>query len=160
MAKKQISIDIPQKVRILGVSFSPRKNANTSEQVKYALKSAESMGYVETEYISIADYHLSDCIDCKKCIGFNKPVGDPAMCYNDPQDQGGVIREKEAEADGVIYGFPIYTGGQPAKLRMLMEKPCWESDRTPFFNVTKGVKASQRYKPHATISQAGQHYGG
>ena len=30
MAKKQITLDIPEKVKILGISASPRKGGNTS----------------------------------------------------------------------------------------------------------------------------------
>jgi len=42
------------KVKILGISGSPRKGHNTEIMVKEALKGAESVGNVETELYSFA----------------------------------------------------------------------------------------------------------
>ncbi len=156
MAKKQITLDIPEKIKILGISASPRKAGNTSEMVKFTLKAAESMGYVETEYISLANYHFGYCVDCKRCAGYNKPADDPIMCYHDPEDQQWVIHDKTAEADGVLLGLPSYTGHEPALLRMAQEHTyCGGS---PFFNeLEPGKRAAQgRNKPFGIISQGGQ----
>ncbi|MBI4267616.1 MAG: flavodoxin family protein [Chloroflexi bacterium] len=157
---RKISVEMPEKVKILGISGSPRKNGNTAAQVKYCLKSAESMGFVETEYISLADYHFGYCTDCKKCIVFNKPAGDPLMCYDDPLDQQKVIREKEAQADALLVGWPVYGGHLPALVRMAEEHTY--SGGSPFFNEEDPGKSARdrRYKPRAYIAQAGQHFGG
>lgn len=160
MAKKAIHLETPTKVKILGINGSPRKAANTSEMIKFTLKAAESMGYVETEYLNLQDYHFSYCTDCKKCIVFNKPAGDPPICYDDPSDQQKIIRDKEDEADAVLIGWPVYGGHQPALVRMSHEHTY--SGGSPFFNETDpGARArAGRYKPRAFIAQGGQHYAG
>ncbi|MBI2829912.1 MAG: flavodoxin family protein [Chloroflexi bacterium] len=159
--KKEIVLKLPATVKILGINGSPRKAANTYEMVKFTLSAAQSMGYVETELIQLSDYHFSYCTDCKKCIGYNKPAGDPPMCYNDPQNQMHLFREKEEEADAILLGFPIYGGERPGLVRLSHD--CIYAGGSPFFNEPDPSKASGRpfnYKPHATISQGGQMYAG
>ncbi|MBI2830042.1 MAG: flavodoxin family protein [Chloroflexi bacterium] len=160
MAKKIIDLQIPEKIKILGISASPRRAGNTSEMVKYCLKAAESIGYVETEYISLSDLHFHWCTDCKKCAGFNKPADDPMICYEDPEDKERFLKEKEATVDGVVLGFPIYKMHEPALLRMSQEHTY--SGGSPFFNEPDpgawGREA--RFKPYAIISQGGQMYAG
>jgi len=153
--KKEIILDIPEKVKILGINGSPRRSGNTSEMVKYTLKAAESMGYVETEYLNIADYKLYVCIDCKKCVGYNKPAGDPLMCYVNPDDEAHLIRAKQKEANGILLGYPVYKGTQPAMTTLIRVKPYVGG--TPFFNEeTPGATEESRWnKPFALISQAG-----
>ncbi len=156
----KITVKIPENIKILGISASPRKNGNTVAQVKYTLKAAESMGFVQTEYLSLADYHFGYCTDCKKCIVFNKPAGDPMICYEDPLDQEKLIRDKMDEADAVVIGYPIYKQHVPALLRLSDEHTY--SGGSPFFNEDNpGARArAARYKPHAMISQGGQHTSG
>ncbi|MBI2829572.1 MAG: flavodoxin family protein [Chloroflexi bacterium] len=160
MAKKQVVLKVPQKVRILGISGSPRKAGNTAEMVKFTLAAAESMGYVETEYITLADYKLFPCNDCKKCIGFNKPADDPMMCYEYPEDEMWKLREKEREADAILLGFPVYQGHRPAKVFMANEGSY--AGGTPFFNEVDPGRGRREVggKPRATISQGGQMYAG
>ncbi|MBI2829970.1 MAG: flavodoxin family protein [Chloroflexi bacterium] len=158
---KQITIDVPEKVKVLGISFSPRRNGNTAEMVKYTLKAAESMGYVETEYVSIADYHLSPCTDCKKCVGFNRPADETRqICYEDPEDQSWVLHDKRRAADALLVGFPVYSGNEPAVMRCWWEKPYALGDDTPFFNVSQTVQGVERFKPKAVIAQGGQQFAG
>ncbi|MBI2829740.1 MAG: flavodoxin family protein [Chloroflexi bacterium] len=161
MAKEEITIQVPEKVRILGINGSPRKSGNTSEMVKFCLKAAESMGYVETEYLNLQDYHFSYCTDCKKCIGYNRPAGDPPMCYDDPSDQQKIIRDKEEEADAVLLGYPVYGGYIPGLVRLSHDKVY--TGGSPFFNEDDPSHAGKwyrNYKPRAYISQGGQTYAG
>ncbi len=160
MAKKQITLDIPEKIKILGINASPRKSGNTAEMIKYTLKAAESTGYVETEIIHLVDYHLSYCTDCKKCIGYNKPADDPMMCYNDPEDQAHLIYAEEQKADGILLGYPVYKGVRPALVYMSHEKTYLPG--SPFFNEPDAGRSRERAgrKPMATISQGGQQFAG
>ncbi len=160
MTKKQITLKLPEKTKILGINGSPRKSGNTSEMIKYTLKAAESLGYVETEYINLSDYHFSYCTDCKKCIGYNKPADDPMMCYEDPENQTHILRAKEEEADGVLLGFPVYGGQRPGIVRLSHD--CIYAGGSPFFNEVDPSAGGpfRRYKPPAVISQGGQSYAG
>ncbi len=119
---KQITLDLPEKVKILGINGSPRKGGNTSEMVKYSLEWAERLGYVETEYVSLADYKWYPCTGCMKCFGFMAPADDPYQCYEFPDDGIKVLAPKIAECDGLLLAFPIYTGGVPGMFRCFHEK--------------------------------------
>ena len=52
---------------ILGISGSPRKDANTDRMLRYALEAAESVGDIETETIYLRDYEIHNCKGCFAC---------------------------------------------------------------------------------------------
>jgi multimeric flavodoxin WrbA len=110
-----------EKVKILGVSGSPRRNGNTATMMKFALKAAETMDYVETEFVSLGDHKLVPCCGCMKCFGWQAPADDPYKCYK-YNDDIEILAPKVAEADGMIVGFPIYAAGVPSLFRCFMEK--------------------------------------
>ncbi|MBI2829966.1 MAG: flavodoxin family protein [Chloroflexi bacterium] len=165
MPKKEITIKVPEKVTILGVSGSPRKNANTADMIKFTLEAAKSVGYVETDYISLADHHFSYCTDCKRCAGANAPADDPPMCYEDPADETPWLHQRMHAADGLVVGVPVYAGFDAAILRVAMEKPVGGGEgggggpRLNTVNMGKSFWGSG-YKPHAWICQGGQTYAG
>jgi multimeric flavodoxin WrbA len=152
---KQITLDLPEKIKILGINGSPRKGGNTSEMVKYSLEWAERLGYVETEYVSLADYKWYPCTGCMKCFGFMAPADDPYQCYEFPDDGIKVLAPKIAECDGLLLAFPIYTGGVPGMFRCFHEKLHHFAPMS--FTQHAG---SLRYKALGVISQGGQLYGG
>jgi len=45
-----------KKIKILGISASPRKNGNTDYMVKTALLAAGQVKGVETEFVHLMDY--------------------------------------------------------------------------------------------------------
>ena len=79
MVEKEITVKIPEKVKILAINFSPRKDGITSEMMKESLEWAKSMGYVEIEYIDAADYNFYPCegSTCMKCWGYKAPADNP-----------------------------------------------------------------------------------
>ena len=152
---KQIVLDLPEKVKILGISGSPRKEGNTASMVRYCLEWAEKTGYAETEYLSLANYKLFPCTGCMRCFGFMAPADDPHQCYENLDDDTKVLVPKVVECDGLLIGFPVYSGGVPSLLRIFQEKM---HIRGPM-SFTKEAGAL-RYKALAIISQGGQVYGG
>ena len=152
--EKQIILDFPEKVKILGISGSPRRDGNTAGMVKYCLEWAKTMGYVETEYLSLADYKLVPCTGCMKCFGFMAPADDEYKCY-EFDDDIKILAPKVAECDGLLLGFPGYSGGVPSLFRVFMEK-------LHHFGPMSFTKygGRLRYKAMGIISQGGQLYGG
>ncbi|MBI2829967.1 MAG: flavodoxin family protein [Chloroflexi bacterium] len=125
MAKKEITLKVPEKVKILAINFSPRKDGVTSEMIKECLSWAESFGYVESEIINAADYPSYPCegTACLKCWGFRAPAdATKPQCYEHPDDGVNVIMPKSLEADGLLVGFPIHNGGIASRLRIFQEK--------------------------------------
>lgn len=153
-ATKQITLQLPEKVKILGISGSPRKEGNTSTIVKYCLEHAETLGYVETEYLSLADCKLYPCTGCSKCFGPNAPDA-PFQCYAHPDDDIKTIIPKMAECDGLLLAFPVYVAGVPSLFRMFHEK-CAVFGPMAYSSHALGM----RYKALGVISQGRMLYGG
>ncbi|MDP2643652.1 MAG: flavodoxin family protein [Desulfobacterales bacterium] len=142
------------KVKILGINGSPRREGNTSTMVKYCLEWAETAGFVETEYLALADYELKHCTGCMKCFGFMAPADDEYQCY-DTNDDIRLLAPKVAECDGLLIGFPVYSGGLPGIMRIFIEK----MHHFGPMSFTRHAGAL-KYKALGIISQGGQLYGG
>ncbi len=152
MAKKEITLKIPEKIKLLGINFSPRKEGITAAMMKQALEWAETMGYVETELLHASDYTFYPCKGsaCMKCFGFKAPAdAKKPQCYEHPDDGVNVLMPKTLEADGLLIGFPIHAMGIPSTLRIFQEKDHQISTPLAF---TKWAGA-RRYKALAVISQ-------
>jgi len=142
-----------KKVKILGVSGSPRRSGNTATMVEYCLEWAESLGYVETEFVSLADYKLEHCTGGMKCFGYMAPADDEYQCY-ESQDDIKILAPKVEACDGLLVGFPIYAAGVPSLFRCFMEK----LHHFGPMSFTKHAGAL-RYKALGIISQGGRVYG-
>jgi len=85
-------------VKILGLSFSPRKQGNTEILLGEALGAAKAQG-AETELYSIAGKDIKPCDGCWGC----RQTGE---CHIKDDMQG--LYAKLLEADGIIFGTPVY----------------------------------------------------
>lgn len=86
-------------VKILGISGSHRNGA-TDYCVKEALRAAEEVPGVKTEFVSLRGKKLSHCIHCDNCIR----KGELCTIKDDFQE----IQDKFLEAEGYIIGTPVY----------------------------------------------------
>lgn len=107
------------KVKILGITGSPRKGMNTEFLVREALDAAKNTGDVTTEFASLAGKKIEPCIGCEKCheedISFKNLC--PAIT-----DDAQEIFEKMYEADGIIFASPVYWGGMTAQMKALLDR--------------------------------------
>lgn len=86
--------------KILGISASPRHQA-TEFAVKTALDAAQSVNErITTDYVSFKDYKILPCIHCDGCLKKDGCV---------LQDDVPVLLEQFLNADGVIFGSPVYS---------------------------------------------------
>jgi len=123
-ASNQRRID---KVEILGLSCSPRKDGNTETLVAEALDGARSEG-AEVELFSVAGKEIKPCDGCQTCIT-------TSTCHID-DDMQDVFR-KMIEADGIIFGTPIYFYTMTAQAKAIMDRTY--SIRRPEFRLTNKV---------------------
>ncbi len=87
--------------KILGISGTNIKDGNCDKAVQAALESAAQMADIETEFITLADKKIMACKHCQHCIKNMVPCK-----FED--DANGII-DKMAEADGMIWGSPVWT---------------------------------------------------
>lgn len=99
-------------VRIMGIVGSPRKEGNTENLVKEALKAAGDTG-AEIELVRLGSAEIEPCVACDIC----KATGECAI-----YDDMGEILEKMVKADGFIIGSPVYFGNVTSQLKMLMDR--------------------------------------
>ncbi len=111
------------KVKILGISSHHRRARNTEWLTLYALKAAEKFGRrisevaeIETKLIDIRERAkgVPTAASCKKVNGFYE-------C----SEHGYITEElipQMAEADGFVFGSPVFTGSYTSKFISLFER--------------------------------------
>lgn len=126
------------KVKIFGCAWSPR-HGNTEIQVQEALKAAEELPGVTTSYFSIAGKRMESCAACYRC--FKEPrMVNPCPAYE--KVKGDAFNEIVAmmlEADGIIFGCPVYWMSVTAQLKAFMDRSMSvEANGYPFRNKVIG----------------------
>ena len=152
--EREVTVKVPEKVKILGISGSPRKGGNTAGMVKYCLEWAEKTGFAETDYVTLADYNIQICNGCLKCFGYMAPADDPPQCY-EYNDDSKILNAKVLDADGILLGFPVYVYGIPGLVKNFLDKlhHFGPMSLTPY-------SGALMWKAMGIISQGGQVYGG
>ena len=99
-------------VKLLGISTSPRKGA-TDYVVREALRYAEEIGAVETEYFSVRGKKLNFCLHCDHCIRKGECV------YKDGMLDLQVLLLR---ADAIVIGTPVYQGTVSGQAKVMMDR--------------------------------------
>jgi multimeric flavodoxin WrbA len=86
-------------MKVLMINGSAKANGCTAQALKEVAGALEQEG-IESEILTIGAAPLRDCCGCKKCAQLGKCVFD--------DDIVNVILEKAQEADGFIFGTPVY----------------------------------------------------
>jgi multimeric flavodoxin WrbA len=102
------------KVKVLGVSGSPRKGRNTEKLLSFALEAAKGAG-AETELLSLAELNIRPCIGCNTCMREKR-------CPLDEEDDMGLVKEKLREADAIMFAAPSYFGSVPGLMKDMMDR--------------------------------------
>ncbi len=99
-------------MKILGIVCSPRPRGNTEILVQTSLAKAEEQG-AEIELVTLAGKNISPCDACYSCRQTGK-------CHikDDMQD----IYTKLLEADGIIFGTPVYYWNVTAQAKALIDR--------------------------------------
>lgn len=141
-----------EKVKILGIAGSPRKG-NTEYLLERALEAAESVGGVETEFVSLRGKPVKPCMADYGCF---KNATPEVPCPTIKDDFGNEILKKMAKADGLLVGSPVYFGGPTAQIKALF-------DRSMSLEVVGrkfGMRQSMRNKVGGVITIAVDRNGG
>jgi multimeric flavodoxin WrbA len=99
-------------MKILALSFSPRKGGNTETLLNEALKGARQEG-AGIELYSTIDKDIKACDSCGTCQKAGK-----CHIQDDMQD----LYDKLLEADGIIFGTPIYFYNMTAQAKTVIDR--------------------------------------
>ena len=91
-----------KQLKVLLVNGSPHHCGNTFTALSEVARTLEEEG-MEAEIVHVGNRPVQGCIGCYKCR-------EKGVCVF--QDETYLtLREKLAEADGIIIGSPVYFGG-------------------------------------------------
>jgi multimeric flavodoxin WrbA len=99
-------------MKILGLSCSPRKNGNTVTLLNEALKGAQQEG-AETELYSVSGKTIGPCQGCRAC-------SETGECRQ--KDDMQEIYDRMLEADGIIFGTPIYFYNMTSQAKAIIDR--------------------------------------
>ncbi len=101
------------KVKILGIVGSPRKNGNTSKMVAKALEAASAFPWVETDLFEVARKKISHCTSCYKCMERGRCVIKDGLVE---------FSDKWMAADGILWGVPVFHMSVPSQVKALLDR--------------------------------------
>jgi multimeric flavodoxin WrbA len=99
-------------MNILGVSCSPRKGGNCEILVREAMSGIKD-AVTKTELLTIWDKNIKPCTGCFSCL-------DTGKCRI--KDDMAEIHLKFMEADGIIFGTPVYFFSAAAQAKILIDR--------------------------------------
>ncbi len=108
-------------VKVYAINGSPRKKNNTATLLERALEGVRAGAQgkeIETEMIHLYDLQYTGCISCFACKLLDGPSYGKCAVRDDLQ----VVLEKVSQADGLIFGTPIYFGTMSAQLMAFFER--------------------------------------
>ncbi|BCZ48147.1 flavodoxin [Clostridium gelidum] len=108
-------------MKIYAINGSPRKNKNTATLLQKALdgvKQSVKDQEVETEIINLYDLKYTGCKSCFAC----KRLGGSSYGKCAIRDDLYEILEKLSQADGLIFGSPVYFGNISGQLQSFLER--------------------------------------
>lgn len=108
---------LAERIKLLGIAASPYKGGNTELALKEALRAAEELGWVDTEFISTAGMKIRDCDGDNWCI--THVVPDKYCSKNDDMTQ---IYPKVLEADAIIFASPVYLTRISAQMAAILDR--------------------------------------
>jgi multimeric flavodoxin WrbA len=86
---------------------------NTAILVNEALKGAQQEGAENVEFFSLSGKEIKPCDGCETCL-------ETGRCHIDDDMQ--TVYQKLVEADGIIYGSPIYHYNMTAQAKALIDR--------------------------------------
>lgn len=108
-------------MKIYAINGGPRKKHNTVRLLQAALDGAAGAPCaepVETEMIHLYDLAYNGCKSCFAC----KKIGGKSYGHCAVKDDLTPVLEKLSQADGLIFGSPIYFGNITGNLRSFFER--------------------------------------
>ena len=99
-------------MKILGLSCSPRKMGNTEILVTEALDGARNEG-AEAELFSVSGREIRPCDGCYACR-------ETGRCHI--HDDMQTVYEKMMDADGIIFGTPVYFYNMTSQAKAIMDR--------------------------------------
>ncbi len=101
-----------QKLKILGIAGSPRRDGNTDQLLGQVMAGASSRG-AETKTVILSELNIAPCRHCDGCIKTGECVVDDDMQW---------IRADLREFDRIVLASPIFFMGVTAQTKAMIDR--------------------------------------
>ena len=128
-------------IKVIGICCSPRVNGNTEILVREALAGAKEAGAI-AEMITLRDKDIKGCDGCRGCDKTGK-------CHI--KDDMVAIYPKLIEADGLIFGTPVYFWSVTGQAKVFMDRLVCLHRKNLLRNKVGGVIAVASSSGHAGV---------
>lgn len=102
-------------MKVVGFNGSPRKNGNTADALRLVFLELEKAG-IETEMIHVGAEKLRGCMACHACV---KSQDECCVFKDDPVNEW---IQKMKEADGILFGSPVYFSGVAGTMKNFLDR--------------------------------------
>ena len=109
-------------MKILAIMGSYRKGKAIDTLIDKAIEGAKVSGDVEVEKITLVDQNIEFCMGCMTCFR-DEPSKEMARCVI--RDDMDSINPKILEAEGYIFGTPVFMAHETAIMKQFLERICW-----------------------------------
>jgi multimeric flavodoxin WrbA len=110
-------------MKIVAIMGSYRKNKTIDTLMDKAIEGAKANNeLVEVEKIILIDQNIEFCKGCMTCFR-DDPSKEVAKCVI--TDDMETIKPKILEADGYIFGTPVFMAHETAIMKTFLERLCW-----------------------------------
>lgn len=135
-------------MKVILVNGSPRKHGCTAAALDVVAEALRESG-VEAMHYFIGNEPLADCIACYQCSKTGRCVFD---------DQVNSFVDLAMEADGFIFGSPVYYGHPSGRLMAFMDRAFYSGGRHFRFKPAAGVLAARRAGQVASQDVINKHF--
>lgn len=132
-------------MKVLMINGSPNEKGSTFTALSAAEKILNENG-VETEIISIGKEVVRGCIACRWCR-----KGNDRCVFND--DIVNTVIEKAKEADGFIFGSPVYFANVNGSMLSLLGRAFFAGGKNFAFKPAAGIVAARRGGTTAALEE-------
>lgn len=135
-------------MKVILVNGSPHKEGCTYTALSEAAKALNSNG-IETEIFHLGTEPVAGCIACGACSKTGKCI------YNDPVNE---FVEKAKDADGFIFGSPVYYSGMSGQLCSFMDRAFYGGGKYMAGKPAAAVVSCRRGGATATFEQINKYF--
>lgn len=135
-------------MKVLLVNGSPKKDGNTADALKTVAKALEAEG-VQTEIVCLGGGAIADCIGCGRCAELGKCTFDDIV---------NELAEKAKEADGFVFGTPVYYAHPSARLLAVMDRLSYSGGKYLKFKPAAAIAVARRAGTVASMDVINKHF--
>ncbi len=135
-------------MKVILVNGSPHKEGCTYTALSEVAKALNSNG-IETEIFHLGTEPVAGCIACGACSKTGKCI------YNDPVNE---FVEKAKDADGFIFGSPVYYSGMSGQLCSFMDRAFYSGGKYMAGKPAAAVVSCRRGGATATFEQINKYF--